>query len=91
MLPLSSVTLLLAGLCACGEIDIKKIVALSTLSQLAVIAVALSLALKGLAFFHLITHAMFKALLFLCVGVGIHSVYGSQDFRSYGGLTQALP
>ena len=54
-------------------------------------AVALALSLKALSFFHLITHAMFKALLFICVGVGIHTVYGTQDFRSYGGLTRTLP
>ena len=54
-------------------------------------AVALALTLKALRFFHLITHAMFKALLFLCVGVGIHTVFGTQDFRSYGGLYQNLP
>jgi len=66
-------------------------VALSTLSQLGVMAVALALSLKALRFFHLITHAMFKALLFICVGVGIHTVFGTQDFRTYGGLNQTLP
>jgi len=54
-------------------------------------AVALALTLKTLRFFHLITHAMFKALLFMCVGVGIHTVFGTQDFRTYGGLYQTLP
>ena len=54
-------------------------------------AVALALTLKTLRFFHLITHAMFKALLFICVGVGIHTVFGTQDFRTYGGLYQTLP
>ena len=54
-------------------------------------AVALALSLKALSFFHLITHAMFKALLFICVGVGIHTVFGTQDFRSYSSLTQTLP
>lgn len=53
--------------------------------------VALALSLKALSFFHLITHAMFKALLFICVGVGIHTVFGTQDFRSYSGLTRTLP
>lgn len=50
--------------------------------------VALALALKELRFFHLITHAIFKALLFMCVGVGIHTVYGSQDLRGFRGFTQ---
>lgn len=81
----------MAGLCACGETDLKKVVALRTLSQLGVMAVALTLPCKALCFFHLITHAMFKALLFICVGVAIHTVFGTQDARSYCGLTAALP
>ena len=91
LIVLGSVTMLMAGFCACAEIDIKKIVALRTLSQLGVIAVGLSLALKNLCFFHLITHAMFKALLFMCVGVGIHTVFGRQDFRSYTVLNSVSP
>jgi len=87
LIVLGSVTMAIAGFCACAEIDIKKIVALSTLSQLGVIFVGLSLSLKSLCFFHLMTHAMFKALLFICVGVGIHTVYGRQDFRSYSVLS----
>lgn len=87
MLFLGSLTLIMAGLCACAELDIKKIVALSTLRQLGVIMVALSLDIKDLCFFHLATHAIFKALLFMCVGVGIHSVFGSQDFRSFSRLS----
>ena len=83
--------MLMAGLCACGEIDIKKIVALSTLSQLGVIVVGLGLTLKSLRFFHLMTHAMFKALLFLCVGVGIHTVFGTQDFRRFRNASRTLP
>nr|AKS04401.1 NADH dehydrogenase subunit 5 [Parasagitta elegans] len=86
LLVVGSVTMSMAGLCACAEMDLKKIVALSTLSQLGVMMVALSLSMKGLCFFHLTTHAMFKALLFMCVGVGIHSVYGGQDFRSFSGF-----
>lgn len=88
-----SVTITIAGLCACAEIDLKKIVALRTLSQLGVIVVALSVKLKTLCFFHLTTHAIFKALLFIRVGIGIHSVYGSQDFRSFAAFSgvSALP
>jgi len=81
----------MAGLSACAEIDIKKIVALSTLSQLGVMVVGLGVGLKSLCFFHLMTHAMFKALLFMCVGVGIHTVFGSQDFRRYRYLSGGLP
>lgn len=82
--------MLMAGFCACAEIDIKKIVALSTLSQLGVMMVSLSLMQKDFCFFHLMTHAMFKALLFMCVGVGIHTVYGSQDFRRFSGIRSCL-
>lgn len=86
-------TITIGGLSACAEMDLKKIVALRTLSQLGVIVVALSIKLKELCFFHLITHAMFKALLFIRVGMGIHSVYGSQDFRRYSAFSSvsAIP
>merc|ERR1711990_530874 len=78
---------MLAGFSAFFENDIKKIVALSTLSQLGVIIVSISIGLVDFTFFHLCTHAIFKALIFLCVGVAIHSVWGSQDLRSYGSLS----
>ena len=90
LLALGRATILIAGLCACVEIDIKKIVALSTLSQLGVMIVALAAQQKDFCFFHLITHAMFKALLFICVGVGIHTIFGSQDFRSFAGARRVL-
>lgn len=83
LLLVGTLTMTMAGLSACAEIDLKKIVALSTLSQLGVIVVALSVKLKGLCFYHLTTHAMFKAMLFMRVGIGIHTIYGTQDFRSY--------
>jgi len=89
--PFGSLTLLVAGLAARGEVDIKKIVALSTLSQLGVMAVSLGLSYKSLTFFHLITHAMFKALLFICVGVGIHTIYGTQDIRQFNCMSHLTP
>jgi len=89
LLVLGSVTMVIAGMCACAEMDLKKIVALRTLSQLGVMVVALGLRLKELCFFHLMTHALFKALLFLCVGVFIHNTYGGQDYRSFNGLAKA--
>ena len=79
-------TMLIAGVRACLEIDLKKIVALSTLSQLGVMMISLSVFQKNICFFHLVTHAIFKALLFMCVGVAIHTVYGGQDFRSFSNL-----
>jgi len=72
------VTIFLSGLVANFEYDMKKIIALSTLSQLGVMMFSISLGLYGLAFFHLVIHALFKALLFLCAGVLIHGVGGSQ-------------
>lgn len=87
---LGSLTILIAGFCACVEIDIKKVVALSTLSQLGVIIVALGLENKVFCFFHLFTHALFKALLFVCVGVAIHRIFGRQDYRSFSGGRRIL-
>jgi len=76
-------TLLIAGFRACAESDIKKVVALSTLSQLGVMIIALGAHIKSYCFFHLMTHACFKSLLFMCVGVCIHTRYGTQEFRRY--------
>ena len=83
ILPVGSLTMVIAGICACAELDIKKIVALSTLSQLGVMMVSISVYQKELCFFHLFTHALFKALIFMSVGICIHSFYGSQDFRRF--------
>ena len=82
--------MLIAGGRACVELDIKKIVALSTLSQLGVMIISLSLYQKNICFFHLVTHAIFKALLFICVGISIHTIYGSQDFRSFRNLSKGI-
>ena len=88
---LGGVTMLLAGLRACVEFDLKKVVAYSTLRQLGVMFVALGLGRPMLAFFHLLTHAMFKALLFLCVGTCIHYHGHMQDVRAMGDLSRRLP
>jgi NADH-ubiquinone oxidoreductase chain 4 len=64
----------IAGIGANFEFDLKKIIALSTLSQLGLIIITISIGLSGLAFFHLLTHALFKALLFICAGGVIHSM-----------------
>ena len=79
-------TLYSARLAACCEFDRKKVVAYSTLSQLGLMGVAISLNLPQLAFYHLITHAMFKALLFICVGYLIHKSGHFQDLRRLKGL-----
>lgn len=83
LLLIGSLTLVSAGFRACAERDYKKIVALRTLSQLGVIFVSLGAHEKNHCFSHLISHAYFKALLFICVGNLIHSRYGTQDFRRF--------
>lgn len=88
---ISILTIFIAGLVASFEYDLKKIIALSTLSQLGVIIFALSIGLTDVAFFHLITHALFKAILFLCAGVLIHGVVGSQDIRDFGSIVTIYP
>lgn len=87
----SVLTMFMSGLVAVYEYDLKKIIALSTLSQLGVMMFSISLGMHTVAFFHLITHALFKALLFLCAGVLIHGVGGSQDIRVYGSLVKEYP
>ena len=91
ILVISCLTIFISGFRALFECDIKKIVALSTLRQLGVIISAVGLGLPNLAFFHLITHALFKALLFICVGTLIHLHHHSQDLRSMGNIIFQLP
>nr|URW97632.1 NADH dehydrogenase subunit 5 [Lysmata sp. 1 LQZ-2020] len=91
LLLISSVTMFMAGLGANFETDLKKIIALSTLSQLGVMMFAISMGWPKLAFFHLLTHALFKALLFMCAGSVIHSVGDFQDIRVMGGLVNFMP
>ena len=68
------------------EYDLKKVIALSTLRQLGVIMIRLGLGIPYLALFHLYTHALFKAMLFLCAGAIIHNNGNSQDLRQLGNL-----
>nr|QBL75786.1 NADH dehydrogenase subunit 5 [Harpago chiragra] len=84
LLFISVLTLLMAGLGANFENDLKKVIALSTLSQLGVMMMSLGMNMPYLALFHLYTHALFKALLFLCAGTIIHNSSNSQDIRSMG-------
>jgi len=74
-------TLFMSGVGANFEMDLKKIIALSTLSQLGLIIMSLAFGFRDLAFFHLISHALFKSLLFLCAGVFIHRLGDWQDIR----------
>nr|YP_009509585.1 NADH dehydrogenase subunit 5 [Pilumnus vespertilio]AUN45002.1 NADH dehydrogenase subunit 5 [Pilumnus vespertilio] len=91
LLIISCLTMFMAGLGANFEYDLKKIIALSTLSQLGVMLSILSLGYVNLAFFHLLSHALFKALLFMCAGAVIHSVGDYQDIRFMGGLVSYMP
>ena len=84
LLRLGTLTILIARVRALTEIDIKKIVALSTLSQLGLIIVALGRGQPILGFFHLITHAFFKAIIFIGVGTIIHSSLSYQDLKFIG-------
>merc|ERR1719331_2496577 len=74
----------MAGITAIVEIDIKKVIALSTLSQLGIIIIILGVGNPVLAFFHLISHAFFKAMLFMCAGLIIHRIKDYQDIRKIG-------
>nr|YP_009485715.1 NADH dehydrogenase subunit 5 [Rhynocoris incertis]AVZ00850.1 NADH dehydrogenase subunit 5 [Rhynocoris incertis] len=88
---LSVMTMFMAGLGANFEYDLKKIIALSTLSQLGLMMSILFIGYPVLAYFHLLTHAFFKALLFLCAGLMIHCMSDSQDIRHMGVMINHLP
>lgn len=79
-------TLLIARLAACFEVDIKKLIALSTLGHLGFMVYVLGLGYPILGFFHIIIHALFKSLLFLCVGCYIHLIMSCQDLRQLQGV-----
>jgi len=84
-------TILLAAIIAIAQTDIKKVLAYSTVSQLGYMFLGLGVGAYTGAFFHVITHAFFKALLFLCAGSVIHAMSGGQDMRSMGNLRKKLP
>lgn len=91
LLLIGCLTIFIAGISANFEFDLKKIIALSTLSQLGLIMRILSIGFAKLAFFHLLTHALFKALLFICAGAVIHNIKNSQDIRDMGALSFFMP
>jgi NADH-quinone oxidoreductase subunit L len=88
---LGAVTLLVAGLVALVQTDIKRVIAYSTMSQIGYMFVGVGLGAYGAGLFHLMTHAFFKALLFMAAGVVIHALAGEQDIRRMGGLGRELP
>jgi NADH-quinone oxidoreductase subunit L len=88
---LGAVTLLVAGLVALVQTDIKRVIAYSTMSQIGYMFLAVGLGAYGAGLFHLMTHAFFKALLFMAAGVVIHALADEQDIRRMGGLARELP
>ena len=87
----AAITACVAGLAAIAECDIKKVIALSTLSQLGTIIYSLAIKIPHLTIFHLVTHALFKALLFIAAGTLIHYHHHGQDLRSVGILNKTMP
>ncbi len=88
---IGALTLLMAASIALVQTDIKKVLAYSTVSQLGYMFLACGVGAFSAAIFHLMTHAFFKALLFLGAGSVIHALDGEQDLRRMGGLHAALP
>nr|YP_009630482.1 NADH dehydrogenase subunit 5 [Erthesina fullo]QBR54807.1 NADH dehydrogenase subunit 5 [Erthesina fullo]UAJ48728.1 NADH dehydrogenase subunit 5 [Erthesina fullo] len=88
---ISCLTMFMSGLAANFEYDLKSIIALSTLSQLGLMMSALFIGYEVLSYFHMLTHAFFKALMFLCAGLIIHSMNDSQDIRNMGYLIFSIP
>nr|ALO76602.1 NADH deshydrogenase subunit 5 [Coccidula rufa] len=84
-------TMFMSGLGANFEFDLKKIIALSTLSQLGLMMSILALGSSDLAFYHLLIHALFKALLFMCAGSMIHNFLNNQDIRFMGNISLSMP
>ena len=88
---LGALTLLVAGVIALVQWDIKRVIAYSTMSQIGYMFLAAGIGAYGYAIFHLMTHAFFKALLFMSAGLVIHHLGGEQDIRRMGGLRAVMP
>jgi NADH-quinone oxidoreductase subunit L len=84
-------TLLFAATCALAVTDLKRIIAYSTISQIGYMVVGVSIGAYAAGFFHLMSHAFFKALLFMSAGSVISAVAGTQDIDRMGGLRKAMP
>lgn len=88
---IGAATLLIAGLIALVQTDIKRVIAYSTMSQIGYMFLGAGVGAYSNSMFHLMTHAFFKALLFLAAGIVIHALVGEQDMRNMGGLRRVLP
>jgi len=91
VLVIGAITALFMGFLGVIQNDIKRVVAYSTLSQLGYMTVALGVSAYSVAIFHLMTHAFFKALLFLAAGSVIIALHHDQDIRNMGGLRKYMP
>jgi NADH-quinone oxidoreductase subunit L len=88
---MGALTLLVAGLIALVQVDIKRVIAYSTMSQIGYMFLGAGVGAYANAMFHLMTHAFFKALLFLAAGVIIHALGGEQDIRRMRGIGRLMP
>ena len=86
-----AVTAIFAGSMAMVQYDIKRVIAYSTMSQLGFMFLAVGVGMYSIAMFHLMTHAFFKALLFLSAGSVIHGLNDEQDIRKMGGIRHSMP
>src|SRR5206468_988226 len=84
-------TAFMAATIGLAQNDIKKVLAYSTVSQLGYMVLAAGVGAYSASIFHLVTHAFFKACLFLGAGAVIHALHGEQDMRKMGGLKNELP
>lgn len=91
LLFISSLTIIMAGLSACLEYDLKKVIAFSTLRQLGVIMFSLAIGRPFIGIIHLVIHALFKSIIFLCGGFFIFVSGGIQDSRFLGGVWSKYP
>jgi NAD(P)H-quinone oxidoreductase subunit 5 len=85
------ITVFITATIAVSQLDIKRVLAYSTCSQLGYMIMAMGLGAYSAGLFHLTTHAFFKAMLFLCAGAVIHGLHGEQDMRFMGGLRKYMP
>jgi NADH-quinone oxidoreductase subunit L len=88
---IGAVTALFAATIAIVQTDIKRVLAYSTMSQIGYMFLAVGIGAYTAGFFHLLSHAFFKALLFMAAGSVIHAMHDEQDMRKYGGLFRQLP
>jgi NADH-quinone oxidoreductase subunit L len=88
---LGTLTLLVAGLIALVQVDIKRVIAYSTMSQIGYMFLGAGVGAYANGMFHLMTHAFFKALLFMAAGLAIHALAGEQDIRKMAGIGRLMP